>query len=211
MQGSTHFVLQSSCNTTQQAAPYRPTPIFRKWLGICSLLRKISYRLWTGHWKMPSSMPSKIWFNYCNPIQIIEEGQEGSSYTHTCSVFHSLMPVFFIVFQTGKTPSEFSNPNELDANPNGSSSLCRRPHSSFRKTGFNTKSSGATTPETGCFGFAALCERLLKPPGMSIIQLTVSLSHTRHQCQMYKLSLNQGLVGGFSSPMGRQNVKEKRL
>lgn len=90
---------------------------------------------------------------------------------YTFSVFHSLMPVFHSLFfrPPGKTPSEFSNPNELVADSNDYCSLCRSPYSSFRKMVYNTKGSGATTPETGYFRFVALCERLLKSPGMSII------------------------------------------
>lgn len=98
---------------------------------------------------------------------LIESPQSNSNYRGRASGFVlypfavSFIPwcQFFSWFsrQPGKTPTEFSDPTELAANPKGSSSPCRRPHSSFRKTGFNTKSSGPMTAETGYFGFVAPC------------------------------------------------------
>lgn len=87
VQGSICFVF-GSCNTTPQAASYKPTPIFQKWPRTCSQFCKRSPTACEhviGRC-LHSCLQKSDWIK--NPIQIIEEGRVGLSYTHLqCLLF----------------------------------------------------------------------------------------------------------------------------
>lgn len=207
-----------SAAVTKQVARYGPTPIYFSEVtqNLFPVLQKVSYRLWTCYWKMPSSMPSKIWFSCCNPIQVIQQGQAGPSYTQTWSVLSFLDASFSSWFsrQSGKAASEFSNPPPcIGCKPRCSSGLCRTPHT--HNSGEQGSSLTAAVQSrvflSHCQGATHTRNRLLWFCGClrKTLESAWSVSHIAGStigC-MYKIKVWREVF----YPVGTQNAWEKRF